>query len=377
VAHLVSTLHDEGWRGWDPYDGLSSPAARFLRGSVGRQAWVQLHRRSPLNIRALTGVRARVMVKTAAVSVLAAARSTFVEELVGHDVPRLTSLLRERAGSEGPRSWWGYEFPVQTRWAYYEAGAPNSVVTSFVAQALLQSQGSDGNDDELLRRAGYGLVGMADESPGGPYFRYVPGSASQIYNASSLAASALARIGERFSEPEWVDLAVRVGKTIVAAQSPEGGWPYGTTHALRWEDGFHTAYVLLGLNQLREMGLESAEGALARGTRSFIDRFVTPTGSVRYYAGGRVIPEAHNVGTCLLALVDLREFDHRAEMAADGVARWGISQLWLPEHGRFATRKGRVFRNAIPYPRWSDGHMLLGLAAYLGAREGSASSAGR
>jgi hypothetical protein len=35
--------------------------------------------------------------------------------------------------------------------------------------------------------------------------------------------------------------------------------------------------------------------------------------------------------------------------------------------GRFAFHLHRLYRNPIPYIRWSDGHMLLALASYLTA----------
>ena len=59
-----------GWRGYDPYDGLNSPLARVLPGKFARQAWTQLHRRSPINLRPLCGIEPTLNAKTLALAAL-------------------------------------------------------------------------------------------------------------------------------------------------------------------------------------------------------------------------------------------------------------------------------------------------------------------
>ena len=61
MKQVWQKLHDfcaaHEWRGYDPYDGLNSPLARILPGKKARQAWTQLHRRSPINLRPLVGIK--------------------------------------------------------------------------------------------------------------------------------------------------------------------------------------------------------------------------------------------------------------------------------------------------------------------------------
>lgn len=367
ATSLAKSLMDRAWSGWDPYDALASPLAKVLPGRRLRQAWVQLHKRSPINFRPFLGIRKRQMSKTAALAILAAERSSSIGDLYANKVSQLREALTSSVRRKDGCAWWGYEFPVQTRWAYYGAGAPNAVVTSFVVEALLA--GSEQVDRDLLTAVGDQLEQMAASSESGTYFRYVATSDSFVFNASALAAAALGSIGAVAYREDWRDLAFQAADTIAHAQTKAGGWPYGTSPGLDWEDGFHTAYVLLSLNRLRHLGWVDATASLPRGLSYFLDAFTAPGGRLRYLAFGRPLDEAHNLGTCLRALVDLREFDPRSIDRAEEVTDWGIRRLWMPRSRRFRTRRGRFLATRISYPRWSDAHVLLGLACFMESRQ--------
>src|SRR5512133_1366169 len=51
----------EGYKGFDPYDGLNSSLFRSLpvisKNRLARLIWIQAFKRSPFNLRGLTGVR--------------------------------------------------------------------------------------------------------------------------------------------------------------------------------------------------------------------------------------------------------------------------------------------------------------------------------
>src|SRR6187549_2857967 len=52
--------------GWDPYDGLNGKLFRatpFFRIPVARQAWIQLVKRTPINLRPLTFQKPEVLAK--------------------------------------------------------------------------------------------------------------------------------------------------------------------------------------------------------------------------------------------------------------------------------------------------------------------------
>src|SRR5882724_4221767 len=108
------------WRGYDPYDGLNSPLARVLPGKFARQAWTQLHRRSPLNLRPLCGIGPTLNAKTLALAAL------------GSRDGRLLDELEKLQTSDGG---WGYPFDWQSRAFFAPRGTPNLICTVFAAQA--------------------------------------------------------------------------------------------------------------------------------------------------------------------------------------------------------------------------------------------------
>ena len=122
----------ERLRGRDPYDALAGrrvPA--WVRSHARlRQVAIQLRKRMPIETGGLLGVEPFVMAKTVGCALAAAARYGDSDA-----VPALTGALEATAGNLGGGAF-GYEFDVQTRWAFYPAGSPNLIATVFVARGL-------------------------------------------------------------------------------------------------------------------------------------------------------------------------------------------------------------------------------------------------
>ena len=59
LGRLLRYCRDEGWAGYDPYDGLNSPLVKALtlNSKPLRIAATQLIKRSPVNVRPLLGIR--------------------------------------------------------------------------------------------------------------------------------------------------------------------------------------------------------------------------------------------------------------------------------------------------------------------------------
>lgn len=235
---------DRDYRGTDPYDGLSSPWARRLSARRTRQAWIQAHKHAGSRLRRLTGVQPVRLAKGTAL--FASAAQLMGERGTAQEL--IDPLLTE--GGHGP---WGYEFDVQTRWAFYPAGSPNVIVTTYALRAL--------RDCGALDRVDPAVAPWLTESfhPGG-WFRYTPESDREIHNGSLLAAESLAMLG---GDPQRIRSAVQ---RVLEAQRSDGSWAYGEGPGLEWVDSFHTVYVLDSLWALRDCGADVGP-ALERGLR--------------------------------------------------------------------------------------------------------------
>jgi len=367
VESLSAALERSDFVGWDPYDALASPGIRAVaRTPFLRQAAIQAVKAAPFNPRRVLGIPRTENAKALALFASAYARLARLEP---HSRYRelalaLAGRLEARAMRVGEGVGWGYPFDVQTRWGYYPRTVPNAVVTSFAAHALMDVEELEPANsfvptvDAALSYAGSRL---AVEQGSEGFFAYYEGSKAAIHNASLLVASVFARRGH----PEEARPALHYS---LGRQLPDGSWPYGEEPGLGWVDGYHTAFIFWALEQASAFPEEAGRigEALGRGLDFFLERLVDEDGAVRASPDARYPIDIHSCSSSVWALSALHGRDPRALGAAERVLAWTLAHMRRTD-GRFAFQRRRVFRVSVPYARWSDGHMMLALAEYLGA----------
>jgi hypothetical protein len=354
---LVEHAAAHGWHGPDPYDGLWAPWPRpVVAGRRRRQLIVQLHARSPVDIRRAYRRRHPRIVKALALFGAAALRAhTRSADVRAHALAldALGLLMEDR--SSGARAW-GYPFDVQTRWSFYAAGAPNVVVTSFAAGALLEA-GNALDRGEFLDRARDAARWVLEElwiEPEG-FFAYHPSSRVNVHNANLLGA-ALVHAALR-DDPLARERVARATERSLDAQRRDGSWPYGEGPGLEWVDSFHTGYVISSLRELRSVDPRVA-GAIERGANRY-GEFFDEAGRAKLWAGRPFPEDAHSAGTGLSTLSGLVR-DGVAD--PDLVRRVAHRVLTVGMRGdRAIARRYRWGRTTVWYPRWCDGHVAMGL----------------
>ena len=374
IDALERWLRERDYAGIDPFDGLSGnhiPRA-LLQGARTRQAVVQAAKRSPVDLRPLLGVRPGRMAKAAGLIASGYAR---LEE-AGWGGPareRATGLLEwlqtPFAHGADPRAW-GYEFDVQTRWAFYPAGTPNIIVTTFVANAFLDWH-ERSEDPAFLAvaksAADYLCEVLLVEDRGRSYFAYVPGVTTLIHNANLLGCGFVARVAHVCGDEGLAAIARGAAAVTVEAQDSQGFWPYGEGPHLEWVDGFHTAYVLGGLYDVwRTTGDDKALASLKKGMSAYIEGLFAQDGVPKYSSVSLYPVDIHSAASAITVLLRAAEVDERSEGLARRVARWTIANLYDPT-GYFYYQKTRWYTNRIPYVRWSQAHMFAALGALAAA----------
>lgn len=292
------------WRGFDPYDGLNSPLAKLLPGKKARQAWTQLHRRSPVNLRPLVGIQPTLNAKAVA--------------LFAMTNPKLLPLLESLRNPDGG---WGYPFDWQSRAFFASRTTSNLICTAFAAKALKCDV--TGFVEKNLMRDGW--------------ITYIPGSNTQVHNINMIGAALLGR-------QDCMEFSVK-------RQRPDGSWWYGEAPNQHWIDNFHTGYNLIAL---RESGMfpEAARRGFEYWDRTFWREDFAP----RHYHDREYPFDVHCSATGILTYLAFGEIEK-----ANAVARWAVENLW-DDRGFFWYQRTRWFTNRICYMRWAQAWMYYALA---------------
>lgn len=328
--------------GTDPYDGLLSPYARYLKGRRPRQAWVQAHKRAGQWLRELTDVPVVRMTKGMALFAHAAV-------LNGQD--QLADRLVDRILAERGSGPWGYEFDVQTRWAFYPAGSPNVVATTFALRALQATQ--------RLGEAGAEVAQWLESQFHQGYFRYTTTSDRLVHNGSLLGAESLAMLGgDRGKIQSAID------RTVVG-QMPDGAWAYGEGPGLEWIDSFHTIYNLDSLWALQQAGFAVGD-VIQDGLRFWSEHCLDAAGLPLYYADAQAPShDVHNVATTVGFLA--RAATRGWATADPQTAVRHLLNLQGDDGGFRSSGSG------LAHMRWNQGHATLALAGWGQTNESAGS----
>ncbi len=365
------TQRRDQWRevvtGRDPYDALRSQRipAWLTRNARMRQVVVQVRRRCPVELGPILGIEPFLMAKSVACIMMAVARNG-PSERRDDDLRALVDLLYEAEGCLGDGRW-GYEFDVQTRWAFYPKGSPNLIVTAFAARALAEAGAALGDPGLLdaATDAGRWIAENLVDRSGPPFTRYVPDSSRLVHNANLLGAGCIALAGALSADKRMAELATSLCTASLKAQRDDGGWPYGDGHGLEWEDSFHTAYVLDGLLTVwLATGDSGALNALERGSGHWSDSFFGSRGEP-WYGPERHYPyDIHSAATALDVGSRLARHGLFAPELVERVARWAQEHLIDAKTGHTYARRGRFIRDRRHFARWGDAHYAMGSSSY-------------
>jgi len=366
ITQLGSSMRRDDYKGYDPYDALTSPLMRLplLRSSHRLRFYIQQAvKRTPFNIRPLQGIPKGENPVT-----LALALQSFVElDKAGStvDFKQKSSTMLNRLvavkSSGFAQACWGYEFPWEARYATIGTHQPTIVATGIISNALFHYWSHTG--EEEARQLILSSCSFAESCLKRTYdenedflFSYSPFDRECVLNASMKATRLLSQGYHISKNNDWRLLAQKSASRVARLQRPDGAWPYSLRSTGAKVDNYHTGYVLDCLDEyIRMTGDETHAACLKKGFNYYVSHFIEEDGQPRFYDDSKWPADCTAGGQTLLTLVRFGDIGMAAKTAL-----WMIDNLQSPG-GYFYYRKNATRTDRRHYMRWSDAWMLAGL----------------
>jgi rhamnogalacturonyl hydrolase YesR len=372
---LKSFCEKENYKGWDPYDGLTSKVFQTLpfisKNRIARLAWIQFYKRSPLNFRPISLIPKEYNAKGLALFLTAYCNLYRINP--DQETLERINLLAEKLISLQNKSYagssWGYYFDWQARAFFQPANTPTAVATSFASDALLNAYDITNNTHYLttaISSADFILkdLNRTHDSEGDFCFSYSPLDNTQVFNASLLSARLLSRVYYYTKNDFLKEEAQKAIAFTSKKQQTNGAWSYGTLSFHQWIDNFHTGFNLECIYEYEKYtGDKSFSDGIQKGFHYYINTFFGEDGSAKYYNNQLYPIDIHSPAQLIVTLSKLNRFNQYKDLA-EKVLLWTIKNM-QDKDGYFYYQKRKWISSKIPYMRWAQAWMFYAMSYYL------------
>lgn len=366
----------EDFKGWDPYDGLTSKVFKSLpvlpNKRISRLVWIQLIKKLPFNLRGILKIEKSYNPKGLALFISGYCKISEIESRRSNAIQQINRLCKkitdlQTQGFSG--SCWGYNFDWESRAFFQKKFTPTIVATTYVANALIDAY-------EVTKNEVYLNLAIASKNfiindlkrtyndKGNFAFSYSPFDTTSVFNASLLGARLLSRIYTYTKEEELIALAKKAVAYCCDYQNADGSWFYSPLPFHQWIDNFHTGF---NLECIYEYGVfakdDSFEKNFNDGMSYYLETFFDNEGRSKYYNNSLYPIDIHAPSQFIVTLSKTNLFAKNRKII-DCVVNWTIENMQSPK-GYFYFQKRKFYTNKIPFMRWSEGWMFYGLAHYL------------
>jgi len=372
---LKQYCENANFKGWDCYDGLNSSifkAIPIIRSSkFAKLAWIQLFKKSPVNLRNLFFVQKDYNPKALGLFLTAYCNLYKFEnkEEYLNTINFLANKIIQLQSNGYSGSCWGYNFDWQAKAFFQPKNTPTVVATCFIANSLFDAFEIT-SDERFLKVA----ISSKDfilkdlnrtyDNKGLYAFSYSPLDKTQVFNATLLGSRLLSRI---FNYTKEIELIIEARKSIEfckSHQSIDGSWVYSPLPHHQWIDNFHTGYNLECFAEYQKYsGDTSYQSTIDKGFEFYIKHFFTPEGISKYYHNSIYPIDIHAPAQFIVTLIKLNKFNEYKTLI-EKVLSWTIQNM-QSKKGYFYFQKNKYFTIKIPYMRWAQAWMMYGMSFYF------------
>jgi hypothetical protein len=375
ILGLEKWVEAHAYKGYEPFDGLSSPLRSLTFGNLLLdRLLLQLVRQSPWNLRPILGIRP-------------------LDSTIGRgymawgycDMFRLTGDQRYKEKTDACLEWlienkspgyddysWGKHFDFASRGGLYVAFEPILVWTALIAHAFLEAYETFGNGryldvaDSVCR---WIMKLPRNQTDKGFCMGYhYQDLDADIHNSNMVGAAVLARTAKHSGNGEYLAAAKGAMTYSCARQLPDGAWLYGEGPSNHWIDNFHTGYNLDALKcYIDSSGDREYEGALNKGLDFYKKNFFEENGRPKYYHNRTYPVDSQCASQAMDTLANASEYDDSSLELGLRVAQWTIDNM-RDRHAFFYYRQyPSGIKAKTPMLHWAQATTYKGLARLLRA----------
>ncbi len=362
-------VESHGYRGYEPFDGLSSPLKKLTFGNLlAERILQQAVRQSPINIRPLVGIKPLESTKgrgMMAWGYLLLHRTSGISDYWDKAVDCLRWLDTHRSPKFEKHSWANY-FDFSSRGGSYFKDDSIIVWTSHIAQAYLEAfeQSQDQWFLDIASSACDWIMALPREhTSSGDCISYFAHGQSSIHNANMLGAAALARTARHTGRQDYAEVAASGMRYSCTRMLPSAAWWYAEAEKYHWIDNFHTGYNLDSLKcYIEYTGDTEFSGRLAEGLQFYKDNFFEDSGCPKYYHERTYPIDIQCASQAIDTLSYFGAEDPESLALAVKVANWTIRNMQC-RAGYFYYRKYPMGITArTPMIHWGQATMFKGLS---------------
>lgn len=367
LKKLLSYIEKQQYRGYDPYDALTSPFFKLpiLRtNKLIRFGAQQVVKRLPFNIRPLLFVPKGYNPVTLGLCIQGYAHLYEAEPKNSmHHLDRikfLTAELKKMIPEGFSGACWGYDFDWEARHAKINAYQPTVVATGIITNALFIAYQATGNKElaDLIASAAKFVTNDLNqtESGNGICFSYSPTDHQQVFNASMKGVRILAQAYAISKDETLIQLAEKAVNFVASAQNTDGSWAYSLAKSGGWIDNYHTGYVLDCLSEYEKVSNNpKLKTVLENGYRFYLQHFIAKDGMPKFYHNKTYPIDCTAASQTILTTIRFGDKE-----LAGKVVEW-MTQNMQKSNGSFAFRKYRHYTEKTSFMRWSDAWMFAAL----------------
>ena len=298
AEEILVSLQRFDYRSWDHYDFWGSSAGVYLRKNRNLLTMPVIGAAYILDVLLPKIFRSNIKQDTSMETLPSLMKAMLIyKEITGDerfeaDRARLLSEMVSRLGRSTNGRGVGHQFDWYTT-RLLKAYTPCVTLSWYFVDYIFYASLSELPEyREILRDIGefvFRDLGRKDMEDGTSKIGYTEFDKRYVVNANSYGSLILHKTGKLFGRKDYLELAERLNRFVLAQQNDDGGWLYFEKGSVPDEenfiDCFHTAFVIENLMAYSaENDDADTHRAFQKGLDYFIRTFVRDDGSVKPFA---------------------------------------------------------------------------------------------